>query len=81
LSVFFAANVLGVLAINWLLRKAVIQPLNKIVKVANEVSKGNMSASFEQHTRDEIGSLATAFERMKTSITLAMEMLNKQRRK
>lgn len=77
MGIIAAAFALAILVINLLLRKAVIAPLNRIAKVANEVSMGNMEAEFEQTSTDEIGKLAAAFNRMKTSLIMAMDMLKK----
>jgi HAMP domain-containing protein len=75
MGIVAAAFALVVLVINLLLRQAVIRPLNRIATVANEVSMGNMDAEFEQNSKDEIGKLAAAFNRMKTSLVMAMNML------
>ncbi|OLP19084.1 histidine kinase [Leptolyngbya sp. 'hensonii'] len=75
MGVIAAAFALVLLVINFLLRRAVIHPLNQIAQVANEVSMGNMDAEFERQSADEIGKLATAFNRMKTSLVMAMNML------
>lgn len=72
------AFALAILAINFLLRKAVTQPLNRIAKAANEVSMGNMEIEFNQTSSDEIGKLVQAFNRMKTSLVMAMKMLGRQ---
>ncbi len=63
------------LLINLLLKYTVIRPLNKMAKVANEVSLGNMQGEFERGSNDEIGKLAAAFNRLKTSLVVAMNML------
>jgi len=63
------------LLINWLLRQTVVNPLNQIARVANDVSMGNLDAEFEQKSNDEIGKLSDAFNRMKTSLVMAMNML------
>lgn len=76
MGIVAAAFALVVLVINLLLRQAVIRPLNRIATVANEVSMGNLDAEFEQTSKDEIGKLASAFNRMKTSLVMAMNMLN-----
>ncbi len=64
------------LVVNALLRQSVIQPLNRISQAANEVSMGNLDVNFEQRSNDEIGRLSDAFNRMKTSLVMAMNMLN-----
>ncbi len=66
---------LALLIINFLLRRVVITPLNTISAAANEVSMGNMDAEFDASSKDEIGKLAAAFKRMKTSLLMAMDML------
>lgn len=69
------AFALALIIINFLLRKVVITPLNRISAAANEVSMGNMDAEFDATSEDEIGKLAAAFKRMKTSLLMAMDML------
>ncbi|WGV27502.1 Tll0287-like domain-containing protein [Halotia branconii] len=67
-----------ILLINFLIKKTVIQRIRKIEKIAQKVSTGDMSADFEEKSRDEIGGLAAAFNRMKSSLKIAMDMLNQQ---
>lgn len=66
------------LLVNLLLKYTVIRPLNRMAKVANEVSLGNMQVEFERVTNDEIGKLAAAFNRLKTSLVMAMNMLERE---
>jgi HAMP domain-containing protein len=67
---------LAILLVNLLLRQSVIKPLTKISQTAKEVSTGNLEAEFKHESNDEIGLLATAFNRMKVSLKMAMDMLN-----
>ncbi len=67
-----------ILLINLMLRQAVINPLNRMAMVAHDVSVGNLDSEFQQTSHDEIGVLAAAFNRMKLSLSMAMDMLNKQ---
>ncbi|WP_375475947.1 DUF3365 domain-containing protein [uncultured Nostoc sp.] len=67
-----------VFLINFLIKKYVIQRIRKIEKIAQKVSVGDMSADFEESSNDEIGGLAEAFNRMKASLKIALEMLNNQ---
>ena len=60
-----------VIGINFLLKRTVIYPLQKMAKIAESVSMGNMDSEFEQKTEDEIGTLAKAFNRMKSSLAMA----------
>ncbi len=64
-----------VLLINFLLKKAVVQPIKKMAKVAQAVSTGQLNSEFEQNSNDEIGVLASAFNRMKSSLEIAMKLL------
>ncbi len=66
------------LLINLLLTHTVIKPLNRMAVVAHDVSTGQMAAEFQQDSHDEIGILAAAFNRMKLSLAMAMELLNKE---
>lgn len=75
MGIVTTAFALVLLVINLLLKRAIIQPIDRMAKVANEVSMGNMEAEFEQTSKDEIGKLAAAFNRMKTSLVMAMNML------
>ncbi len=77
MAIVIAAFALALLVINWLLKKTVVRPLNRMARVANEVSMGDMDANFEQSSNDEIGNLAEAFGRMKTSLKMAMDMLGR----
>ncbi|MBH8563590.1 DUF3365 domain-containing protein [Nostoc sp. CENA67] len=67
-----------VLLINYLIKKTVIQRIRKIEKIAQQVSTGDMSADFAEQSHDEIGGLAAAFNRMKASLEIAMNLLNQQ---
>ncbi len=65
-----------VLAINALLIFLVIRPVNRLSKVASELSLGNMDAGgFQISGKDEIAELSHAFTRMKKSLVEAMKML------
>jgi HAMP domain-containing protein len=69
-----------ILLVNYLLNRNVIRPLNRMARVAEEVSTGYMDAEFEQTSNDEIGNLAEAFKRMKLSLTMAMTRLSQVNR-
>lgn len=63
---------------NFLLRKAVIQRIIKIARTAQEVSLGEVSANFEENSKDEIGILAAAFNRMKAGLEIALKLLDQK---
>jgi methyl-accepting chemotaxis protein len=66
--------------INLLVRKAIIQRIKKISKVAQKASMGEMSAEFDETSNDEIGGLSAAFSRMKSSLEIAIKLLKEQKR-
>lgn len=74
--VVFAA---AILLVNMWLNGFVVKPLNRITNVAEAVSTGDMEVEFEGKSQDEIGTLAQAFNRMKTSLALAMQRLERYR--
>jgi protein-histidine pros-kinase len=64
------------IALNLMLAQMVIRPVTKLSKLADEVSLGNMDVpDFRVKARDEIGTLAQSFNRMKKSLVQAMKML------
>ena len=67
--------VIGV-ALNLMLLAMVIRPVTRLSKLADEVSLGNMDVpDFQVRAKDEIGTLADSFNRMKKSLVQAMKML------
>jgi HAMP domain-containing protein len=67
-----------VILINFLIKKTVIERIRKIEKIAQKVSTGDMNANFDEDYKDEIGGLSSAFNRMKYSLQIAIDMLNQQ---
>jgi HAMP domain-containing protein len=67
----------AILLVNWLLKQTVIDPLKRISQTAKDVSTGSLEAEFQHNSNDEIGILATAFNRMKVSLKMAMDILDK----
>ncbi|HEX9583071.1 MAG TPA: DUF3365 domain-containing protein [Gammaproteobacteria bacterium] len=63
-------------ATNLMLRRIVITPVVRMSEVTERVSTGDMNAPpFETDSKDEIGTLATSFHRMRRSLEKAMQML------
>ncbi len=73
LGIIFTAIII---AINLLLKKTVLRRIRRIATVAEQVSIGDMDADFGKQSKDEIGALAEAFNRMKYSLEIALNMLN-----
>ena len=73
LTIIFAVMLV---MLNLLLHFFIIVPVRRISKLADEVSLGNMEVpEFQISSRDEIGSLAVSFNRMRRSLVTAMGML------
>ncbi len=66
---------------NLWLKRYVIQPIKRVVRVAEAVSTGDFDAEFEKVSNDEIGSLVEAFTRMKLSLVMAIQSFEEYRPK
>jgi HAMP domain-containing protein len=80
MGILFGIFAIVVLWLNFFLKRSVIQPIRKMSRTAERVSTGEMSADFEQNSNDEIGILAASFNRMKSSLEIAMKLLSQQTR-
>lgn len=78
IAVFTSVCILMILLINFLLKKVVIKRIKTISFVTQTVSKGDMTANFDDNSHDEIGELAGALKRIKSSLTIAMNLLSNQ---
>lgn len=58
-----------------MLRKIIIRPLNDLTDAAERMSMGDLDMQIVIHSRNEIGLLAQAIERMQTSLRFAMQKL------
>lgn len=74
-----AVFAVAILVVNLWLRRYVARPLKRMAQAAEAVSTGDMDAEFEWNAKDEVGSLAEAFRRMKTSLMMAMKRLDRYR--
>ncbi len=78
----FMASLTGVfvligVALNLMLWRMVIRPVTRLSELADRVSLGELDApDFKVRSRDEIGTLAESFGRMKKSLVQAMKMLD-----
>lgn len=65
------------LTLNLMLWKLVIQPVSQLSKLSDRVSLGELDApEFNVRSKDEIGTLAESFTRMRKSMVHAMKMLD-----
>jgi HAMP domain-containing protein len=78
MGLLIAIFAIVIFLLNFLIKKAIIQRIRKMEKIAQQVSIGDMSADFEEKSNDEIGGLAVAFNRMKSSLEIALKLLQKQ---
>jgi two-component system nitrogen regulation sensor histidine kinase NtrY len=63
------------LLLSWWGAARVTRPVRELAEGAREVSEGNWGARVQVHGRQEIGQLATAFNRMTTQLTEQREQL------
>ncbi len=78
---FFIGSLVGVfvvvgIVLNIMIWLVVVRPVTKLSELADRVSQGDLNAAeFQTGSRDEIGTLAESFTRMRTSVVQAMKML------
>lgn len=69
--------IVSLLVLNLMLRRIVIKPLKDLATMADEISRGNMDIDeFTLKSKDEVGTLAASFNRMRRSLKTAMNMLD-----
>jgi len=71
-SIFF---LLVLFAVDRFIVSSVVKPIEHIVAVAEDISRGKLDVEFNVKTNDEIKLLANAFDRMKVSLAKAMDIL------
>lgn len=75
MSSFF---LVGIVLLNLFVKSAVIKPLKRMAQWSKQVSTGNTTVEFKHQSNDEIGLLAASLNRLKTSLEMAMNMLNQK---
>ncbi len=74
-----AVFVIMLVVLNLLLHRLIIGPVRRISRTADEVSLGNLLVpEFVAPSKDEIGSLAQSFNRMRRSLVAAFNLLEEQ---
>lgn len=79
---FFIGSLVGVfivvgVVLNVMIWLFVVRPVTQLSALADRVSQGDLAApEFDAKSRDEIGTLAESFSRMRTSVVQAMKMLD-----
>ena len=79
IGILAATFVMIILALNFLLKRFVIGRIQKIARTAQAISHGDLKADFEDDSQDEIGLLVIAFNRMRSSVVIAIRRLNENR--
>jgi len=65
----------ALVAVDRIINNSVVKPIENMIKVASDISRGKMDSEFEETSTTEIQSLAEAFKRMKVSLSKAMDIL------
>jgi HAMP domain-containing protein len=79
MAAFTVAFLIILLIVDTLMRALVVRPVIGLSEMASEVSMGKLDApEYTRSSHDEIGSLATSFNRMRRSLQNAMKMLEEQ---
>lgn len=83
LGIFTGAFAIAIFLVNFWLKRYVVRPLNRMAATAEAVSTGDTQAEFTKWSDDEVGKLTDSFNRMRLSLQMAMQRLerNRNRRK
>jgi len=77
LAAQFAAFVVVGLVLNVMIWLVIVRPVTRLSSLADRVSQGDLEAAeFKSRSKDEIGTLAASFSRMRASVVQAMKMLD-----
>ncbi|MEO0988854.1 MAG: DUF3365 domain-containing protein [Cyanobacteria bacterium J06639_14] len=79
LGIFVLVFALATYFVNFWLNRYVVRPINRMAQVAETVSMGDTAAEFTQKSQDEVGKLAESFNRMRMSLQMAMNRLERYR--
>lgn len=79
LGIFVLVFALATYFVNFWLNRYVVRPINRMAEVAETVSMGDTAAEFAQKSHDEVGKLAESFNRMRMSLQMAMNRLERYR--
>ena len=79
LGIFILAFAVAIVLVNLWLKRYVVRPLNRMALAAEAASMGDPGAEFTVNSKDEVGKLAEAFNRMQMSLQMAMQRLERYR--
>jgi methyl-accepting chemotaxis protein len=69
--------VIGIL-LSFLLSRRLVKDLRYLSDITEKISTGMMERSIKIKSKDEVGELAESLERMRISLKMAMEMIEKE---
>ncbi|MEL6230945.1 MAG: DUF3365 domain-containing protein [Cyanobacteria bacterium J06627_3] len=79
LGVFTGVFAIAIFLVNLWLKRYVVRPLNRMAATAEAVSTGDTKAEFIKRSEDEVGKLTDSFNRMRLSLQMAMQRLERHR--
>jgi methyl-accepting chemotaxis protein len=77
--ILLGCTILLVLVISWFSARTIVSPIMSLTDAAERMSLGDLNVKIDIKSKDEIGLLAQAINRMQTSLRLAMNRLRKKR--
>ncbi len=81
ISIVIGFFLVAIFLLNLFLKFLITDPINKMSHLSKKLSIGDLDVEFEQQSNDEIGVLAASLNRLKVSLKMAMEMLQKSKNK
>jgi len=79
--ILLIATIFVVSIIAWFFARTVVKPITTLTDIAERMSLGELDYEVNIKSKDEIGLLAMAIERMRISLNLAMGRLRRKRLK
>ncbi|MEM9162127.1 MAG: DUF3365 domain-containing protein [Cyanobacteria bacterium P01_F01_bin.4] len=79
LGTFIIIFAVATFLVNLWLKRHVVRPINRMAMTAEAVSMGDTKAEFVQTSKDEVGKLTESFNRMRMSLQMAMQRLERNR--
>jgi methyl-accepting chemotaxis protein len=77
--ILLVATIIIVSVIAWFFARALVMPIMTLTDIAERMSLGELDIKVNVQSKDEIGLLAMAVERMRISLNLAMSRLRRKR--
>lgn len=75
-TIFVVVGMALAIILGIFISRIISKPLNELVQAAGKISNGNLDVSIKVNSKDEIGTLALAFDTMATNINDVMSNIN-----